>query len=86
MKIKCSHSGLGISDDKPEPIEFPSNAIDILADDGRPLFSIHQNQNGTIDISVGMHCKHLGVFLDNAILVRPVASNVVRIQRTEYKR
>lgn len=38
------------------PVSIESNSLDILAEDGRPLFSITLNKDGGIDVHTYMVC------------------------------
>ena len=60
-------------------------AIDIMADDGRPLFTIKQLECGGIEVATpGSVARHAGVMLDSGLSVIPRASNVVVIKRIKY--
>lgn len=65
-------------------IEMPSNGLEIVADDGRTLFRINLNKDGSIDVDTGMLCKHSGKLLDTGMTIRPRATNIVKIERPEY--
>jgi len=65
--------------------EPPSGEIEIMADDGRSLFSIRQEADGSIEVRTGSVCKQGGVILDTGILIRPHVSNSVQIFREPYR-
>lgn len=83
MRIRDAHAT--INGDKTE-YAMPSGALDIIADDGKDLFSIALSDDGSIRISAGAFCKHGGVILEDRLYVRPVASNVVTIHKPKYKK
>lgn len=63
-----------------------SNDFDILADDGRPLFSFYLKNGGNLEVSSGgLACKHEDVMLDSSLIIAPMASNVVGISRKKYE-
>lgn len=81
MKIKQTYLNEGN-----KVINIDHDAIDILADDGRELFSIHQKPDGSIEVSASSTIKHGGAILENLISIEPRCSNVVTIRRREYKK
>ena len=82
MRIRDSFAK--INDDKTEHV-MPSGGIDIIADDGRSLFSISLNKDGTLRVSAGHCCKHQGVLLDDVMILKPIASNCVTVARPPYE-
>lgn len=64
---------------------MPSGGLDIIADDGKTLFGIRLEKDGTIQINAGHFCKHHGVILDDSIKVTPISSNRIIVERQEYK-
>jgi len=83
MKIRDGNAV--INGDKTEH-ELPSGGLEIIADDGRStLFSVNLRKDGTLRIDAGTYCKHGGKILEDRILIKPEASNVVSIIRPEYK-
>lgn len=81
MKLRDSHATL--SNDKTEYV-MPSGGVQIIADDGRTLFDITLNKDGTIRVGAGHVCKHNGELLDDRILIHPIASNCVNLVRPIY--
>lgn len=81
MKVIDSHSVLN---GNTEAINIDSDSLDIIADNGKTLFTIKQQRDG-ITISGGSFCKHNGKLLDTYLNIRPIASNVVFVSRDEYK-
>lgn len=65
--------------------DFDVNNIDIIADDGRDLYSIVGSKSGIIDIDANITAKHDGEMLDTALLVSPVSRNRIQIERKKYK-
>lgn len=63
--------------------EMPSGGLEIVADDGRPLFGIRL-KDGVLHIDSGMVCKHEGRMLDDRFAIKPVAANCVDIEKLEY--
>ena len=81
MKIRDAHAV--INGDKTE-FELPSGGLDVIADDGRPLFHVSLSGSG-IEISANGFCKHKNLVLGTRLSVKPGASNAVYIEREEYK-
>lgn len=81
MKIKIRDSMARINGDK-SFIEL--NGIEIIADDGRELFSIEMDKSGWVDIHCSGFCKHNGKVYDDKVLVSPRASNWIEIKRRLY--
>jgi len=71
--------------DKEVGFVIPSGSIDILADDGRQLFSINELQGGSLEINTSMVCKHKDKLLDTRITIEPKATNCLILSRKEYK-
>ena len=59
---------------------MPSGSIDIIADDGRTLFSVRL-KDGRLEVSAGGVCKHGGVLLDEGLLIAPRYANQVVVSR-----
>lgn len=79
MKIRDGHAV--ISGDNTE-YEMPSGSCDIIADDGRTLFSFKLEDDGGVYVSAGGCCKHNDAVLDDGPLhILPRASNSIIIQR-----
>jgi hypothetical protein len=81
MKIRNSYSR---TSDK-EPFEVGSDSIDIIAEDGRPLFTIRLTEDGGLRIDSGMICRHKGVGYDDSLVITPVSSNVIQLNKPVYK-
>ncbi len=64
MKIKIRDSMARINGDK-SFIEL--NGIEIIADDGRELFSIEMDKSGWVDIHCSGFCKHNGKVYDDKV-------------------
>ena len=60
---------------------MPSGSLDIIADDGRCLFGITLNKDGTLRVDAGQVCKHHGIFLDDSLQIAPIACNVIHLVR-----
>ena len=78
MKIRDGHAVIAH-----DPMEYlmPSGSLDIISEDGRTLFVITLNKDGSIRVSAGHVCKHLGILLDDGLQIKPLAGNVVTISR-----
>ncbi len=61
--------------------ELPSGSLEIIAEDGKTLFSIQLTKEGTIKVRGGHDCQHNGATLDDTLIIKPVACNVVELQR-----
>jgi hypothetical protein len=59
--------------------------IDIIADDGRVLFTIYEKSDGGLEISSGGCVKHNDVMLDSEIEISLKAANVFTVKRKVYK-
>ena len=57
-------------------IEIKSNSMDILADDGYPLYSIDLKKQGTLRISTN----------DDPFSIRPYAANVIELTKNKMDR
>jgi len=80
MKIRDSHNLINGID---ETIEFKSRTIDIVADDGRTMFSLSIDGN-ELTLYAGNICKHAGAILDDRFVIKPKSGNCVTIVKTEY--
>lgn len=60
------------------------NGIEIIADDGRPLFSISLLEDGSIEVSTNMVVKHNGVMLEDDMHIVPKSVCRVVIKREIY--
>jgi len=80
MKIRDGHAS--INNDKTE-YTMPSGTVDIIAPDGRSLFSISIVSTG-IEVSACSVIKIGDKLHDEGLLIQPRSSNVVRILRREY--
>ena len=81
MRIRDGHAIL--NGNKTEYV-MASGSLDIISDDGRTLFGISLQKDGTIRLDAWHTCKHQGVVLDDRILIKPIATNAVNIGRPEY--
>jgi len=82
MRIRDSYATL--SKDETE-YDMPSGGVQIIADDGRTLFDIALTGDNSIQVSVGGVCKSGGQTWDSGILLKPVASNTVKIYRPPFQ-
>ena len=65
--------------------EIP-NEIEIIAEDGRALFSISVRKDGySIDVRTNDVIKVNGVLYAEQFTIRPIVSNRIEISRIEYK-
>jgi len=60
-------------------LTFP-NGIEILAEDGRTLFTLTLTDDG-LEVSAGITCKHGGLVRTSALVMHPKASNCILIDR-----
>lgn len=82
MKIRDSFAALN---NECSGIEMPSGGLEVVADDGRALFSIRLADDGTLEISGGSFCKHGGRLLEETIAVMPRASNLVYVRKERHE-
>lgn len=80
MKIRDMHASIN---DVNEVYEMPSGGIEILAEDGRTLFTIsfREGKPGQISVSAEMACKHDDQGLDTGLNIKPIAANVISMFR-----
>ena len=81
MIVRDSYSEL--NNDK-KTYEFQSGEVEIVAEDGRALFSIIPKNDSSVYISSGPFCKHGGTIFDKSLKIMPVATNAIIISREEY--
>ena len=65
-------------------ISIDHNSIDLVADDGRDLFTIKQLECGAIEISAGGPVRHFGRVLEAKVMVEPRASNILKVSRKPF--
>lgn len=63
---------------------FP-NGIDVVSDSGQTLFCVNLTKDGALRVSASGTCKFQDIILDDAIRVKPEASNSIIIERPLYK-
>lgn len=81
MKVRDSYDVInGVS----RITEMVSSGLDIVADDGKTLFTIHLVDDG-IEIATGGLCKHQGKVLDSPIRVLPIGRNRIVIEREVFE-
>lgn len=61
------------------------NTVEILADDGRALFSMVLSKDGSLEVRTPLVCIHNGVLLDTTVSIVPRHSNNVTLKRLPYK-
>ena len=81
IKLKATYP---VNEDENKEIVIENNSIDILADDGRTLYSLELNEDGQLTVSTSSTVKVNEKILDSQVIVKPKASNVVKISREEY--
>jgi hypothetical protein len=64
---------------------FEDGRVDIVAEDGRDLYSLRLLEDGTLEVSVSGHVKHGDKILDTTLSIKPKASNLIEISRPVYK-
>ena len=70
--------------DKENCTDILSGCLDILSDDGRPLFTINELVDGSIEISTSTVCKYRGKLLDSKLVIVPKSSNCIVTARMAY--
>lgn len=60
-----------------------AGSFDILAEDGRPLFTLSCNNSGMLEVSTSMIVKQGDVMLDTSIIITPKDRNTIEIKRTK---
>lgn len=81
MKIRDLHATIN---GNKETFTMPSGGIEIVADDGKTLFSIRQEGNDLL-LSSGQSCKNNGELLRDDFVIKPRASNCVGIIKVKYE-
>jgi hypothetical protein len=83
MKVRDGFSRLNGDETR---YDISSDVIEIIADDGRELFSIVLEKDGSIRVGISEFCKHNGVMLDSSgISITPIASNCFNVKRREAR-
>ena len=82
MRIRDAHAA--ISGDMTE-YGIPSNGLEIIADDGRTLFSVSLANDGVLRVTAGHHCSHAGKVFDDTFKIKPIATNLIELHRDECK-
>lgn len=65
--------------------EIDVREIDIIADDGRVLFTIFGYSDGGLEISSGGCVKQKNIILDSTIEISPKAADIITVSRKPYK-
>lgn len=82
MKVRDGFSRSNGDDNR---YDIQSGVLEIIADDGRELFTISLEKDGSIRVGVSEFCKHDGVMLDNSgVSITPIASNCFRVKRRGF--
>jgi len=82
MRIRDAHAA--ISGDMTE-YGIPSGGLEIIADDGRTLFSVWLAKDGALRVKAGHICQHYGKFLDDTLKIKPISTNLIELHRDECK-
>ncbi len=82
MRIRDAHATL--NGDKTE-YDMPSGGLEIIADDGRALFSVSLAKDGVLRVKPGYHCRHDGKVFDDTFKIKPIATNLIELHRDECK-
>jgi hypothetical protein len=77
IRIRDSHSEINGNE---QVTEVQSSTVDILGDNDKVLFSI-ELKGKTLSISGGDNCKHQGELLASTFSIKPVASNVIKVEK-----
>lgn len=64
--------------------DMPSGSLDIVADDGRTLFSLRLKGN-VLEVDAGHVCKHGDELLDDRFSISPRAANLIDISKNRYE-
>lgn len=80
MKIRDAHASINGSS---EFFEMPSGGLDILSEDGRPLFGLRIKDN-VLHLNAGHTAKINGVIYEETFVIKPLASNCVEIIKNKY--
>lgn len=83
MKIRDCHATL--NGDK-TTYTMPSGGLEILADDGRTLFSVRMEEGAEISVWSGSYCKHNRKLWQDRFVIVPHASNVVHFRKLEHNK
>lgn len=67
-------------------IKLNTDEIDIIADDGKTLYSIQLKKDGSLNIGTVGFCKQDGKILDTTLNMMAKASNTIIIFRNTYKK
>jgi len=81
MKIRDSHATLAGDDTEHTML---SESLDIIAEDGKTLFTVRLQSDGSIRIRAGHFCRHGGKVLNDVILISPQACNAAIISRPTH--
>ena len=74
----------GKSDEK---IVSDCQSIDIMAEDGRVLYSLYLTDAGALGVNTdGMVVNHKGIMLDSRIKILPGSAGSIRVEREPYKK
>lgn len=65
--------------------EINVNMLDIIADDGRTLYTIILREDGEMEISTGGCVKQNDVILDSNLEISPNSANMITMSRKPYK-
>ena len=85
MKIRCRTDWLDNCDNA---TEIKDNSFSVLSNgsDGRSLYDITLNDDGSLTVKSGVTCKHNNVVLDdNQLIIRPMCKSEITINRVKYK-
>lgn len=70
-------------DGKNNVIDIDNKGLEILSDDGKALYRLTLD-DGKLVVMSGGFCEHENKLLDDVVLVQPLASNKVTIERRTY--
>ena len=83
-KAMVVRDGYAVLNGSKEVVDMSSGTVEIVADDGRDLFSICLTERG-IEVSVSSCVKYDGELLEPSLKIKPRASNMIEITREPYK-
>jgi hypothetical protein len=83
MKVKCAY---WMNGQEQAIHEFPEDAIAIMNDKGDVLYEIRIQNGSMITVRSGGSNVIDGKEYSDSLIIKPVAENVIRVERKEYTR
>jgi hypothetical protein len=84
--LKVKLRGASVADGGAErEVEF-YDRFEIVADDGRELYTLRLSSDGALEVSaVLITARHAGTLLDDKFSIRPEGAGCVTIRRDKYR-